>query len=188
MAKAVELRRGQAVNYENDAYLIIETEHVAKGNKRSYMQVKMRNLKTGQLIERRFRVNDELESAFLEKKEMEYLYSDGSGHVLMDLQSYDQTTISNEMMGDGAQYLKPNTAVEAVIIDGEVVGIELPHSVELKVSETPPAIKGATATNQNKDATLETGLRVKVPPFVEEGELVRVDTRSGQYIERVKGD
>ena len=112
MPRANDLRRGHAISLEGNVFMIIETEHVAKGNKRSYMQIKLRNLKTGQLIDQRFRVNDEVESAFLEKKEMEYLYSDGTGHVLMDLQTYDQQAVGDEVMGDGTQYLKPNTPVE----------------------------------------------------------------------------
>lgn len=186
MANASELRRGHAVNIDGQVFMIMDTAHVAKGNKRSFMQVKMRNLKTGQLIEQRFRVNDGVEQAFLEKKEMEYLYSDGSGHVLMDLQNYDQISVSDEIMGDGKKYLKPNTTVDVVAYEGQIVSLELPQTIDLEVVETPPVVKGATATNQNKEATLETGARIKVPPFIAPGEIVRVDTRSGEYIERAK--
>lgn len=188
MARANELRRGQAINFEGQVHMVVETEHVAKGNKRSYYQMKLRNLKTSQLVQQRFRVDDEVEAAFLERKEMEYLYSDGSGHVFMDLQSYDQLTVDDEIMGDGASYLKPNTTAEVIVYDGRIVSLELPHTVVLKVEDTPPALKGATATNQSKDATLETGCRIKVPPFIEPGEAVRVDTRTGEYVERAKSD
>lgn len=188
MTRANELRRGQAINIDGDVFLIIDTEHVAKGNKRSYYQMKLRNLKTGQLIDQRFRVTDDVESAFLERKQFEYLYSDPSGHVVMDLTTYDQVTIGDEIMGDETKYLKPNTTIDAVVHDGQIVAVDLPHTVELKVVETPPVVKGATAVNQNKDATLETGVRVKVPPFVDVDEVIRVDTRSGEYIERVKSE
>jgi len=186
MAKASDLRRGHAVNIDGQVFMVVDTEHVAKGNKRSYMQVKIRNIKTGQLLEQRYRVSDDLEDAFLEKKEMEYLYSDASGHVLMDLQTYDQMTVNSEAMGEGIKYLKPNTPVQITVCDGQVVGLELPNTVELRVVDTPPVLKGSTATNQSKDAVLETGARVKVPPFIEPGGIIRVDTRSGEYIERVK--
>ncbi|NLX04187.1 MAG: elongation factor P [Phycisphaerae bacterium] len=186
MARASEIRRGHAVIYKGNLNVIVSIQHVAKGNWRSYYQMKLRNLKSGQLVEDRFRVDEELETAFIEKKPMEYLYSDGTGHVLMDLQTYDQITMGDEIMGDGTMYLKPNTEVQVTIYEGKIIGIELPNTVDLQVTDTPPAIKGATATNQSKDATLETGVRVKVPPFVEAGEMIRVDTRTGEYIERVK--
>jgi len=188
MAKANELKRGQAVNLQGQVHMVVETEHVAKGNKRSYYQIKLRNLNTGQLVQQRFRVDDEVARAFLQRKETEYLYSHGNGHVLMDLESYDQITVDDQIMGNGTEYVKPNTPVGVVIHDGRIVAVELPHTVELKVKDTPPILKGATATNQSKDATLETGLRVKVPPFIEVGEMIRVDTRTGEYIERARPD
>jgi len=159
---------------------------VTKGNKRSYMQARLKNCKTGQLIDVRFKVDDQLEVPFVESKEYEYLYQDGSGYVLMDTSSYDQITVESEMFGEGLAYLKENMRITAQVYDGKLIGVELPHVVELEVRETPPVVKGATATNQSKEATLESGVRIRVPPFIAPGEVVRVDTRSGEYIERAK--
>jgi len=186
MIKATEIRRGLAIHHNGEVYMITDFEHVAKGNKRSYMQVQMRNVKTGQSIAERFRAADSVEPAFLDKKEMEYLYSSGTEHVLMDMENYNQITVDDSLMGEALKYLKPNTAVTVLIFDGQIAALEIPNSVELQVKDTPPSIKGATATNQLKEATLETGLKIKVPPFIEPGETVRVDTRTGEYIERVK--
>jgi len=186
MIKATEIRNGIAIKHEGEVYLIVNFQHVAKGNKRSYMQVTMRNLKTGQLIDVRFRAADSVEEAFIERKPIEYLYSQGAEHVFMHLDTYEQVSLGNDIVGNALDYLKPNTQVEATIYDGNIVSIELPTTVELQITDTPPVVKGATATNQNKDATLETGLRIKVPPFIEPGEVVKVDTRTGEYVERVK--
>jgi elongation factor P len=169
-------------------HVVVDIQHVAKGNWRSYYQIKARNLATGQLLDERFRVDDEVDIAFLERKKMEYLYSDPTGHVLMDLESFDQVAISDEVMADGKKYLKPNTEVEVTVHDGKILSVELPNTVDLKIVDTPPALKGATATNQSKDAELETGAHVKVPPFIETGEVVRVDTRTGEYLGRATAE
>jgi elongation factor P len=186
MIKATEIRRGMALNMEGTVFVVHEFQHVAKGNWRSYIQLKLRNIKTGQLIEQRIRSTDTVEESFIDKKELEYIYSQGKEHVFMDHQTYEQFPISDEIIGDIMQWLKPNTMVEVMISEGTIVSVEPPNTVDLKVTDCPPGIKGATATNQNKDATLETGARVKVPSFVEIGEMIRVDTRTGEYVERVK--
>ncbi len=186
MIKATEIRRGMAIILEGVVYVIVEFQHVAKGNWRSYIQLKIRNIRTGQLLEERIRSTDTVEEAFIEKKEMEYLYTQGSEHILMDLETYDQVPISNDLVGEGVKWLKPNTPVQVCIYEGKFVSIEVPNTVDLKIVETPPVVKGSTATNQPKDAVLETGVRVRVPGFMEIGEMVRVDTRSGEYVERVK--
>jgi elongation factor P len=131
-------------------------------------------------------VDDRIETPFVDTKPYEYLYRDGSDFVLMDQQNYDQIHVGTDVMSDADQYLKGNETVLLSIIEGQVVAAELPNVVELEITDTSPPIKGATATNQNKDAVLETGLRIKVPPFIENGEVVRVDTRSGEYVERAK--
>lgn len=186
MIKATEIRRGMALNMEGTVYVVHEFQHVAKGNWRSYIQLKLRNIKTGQLIEQRIRSTDTVEEAFIDKKELEYIYSQGKEHVFMDHSTYEQFPIDDDIIHDIMPWLKPNTMVEVMISEGSIVSVEPPNTVELQVTDTPPGIKGATATNQNKDATLETGARVKVPPFIEIGEMIRVDTRTGEYIERVK--
>lgn len=186
MIKAIELRKGRACIYENDLYLCHDSQHVTKGNKRSYMQARLKNFKTGQIIDVRFRVDDTLEVPFLETKEYEYLYHDGKHYVLMDKESFEQVSVEPELFGDALPFLKENTTISGLLYEGNIISVELPHVVELQVQDTPPVVKGATVTNQPKDATLETGVRVRVPGFIEPGEIVRIDTRSGEYIERAK--
>jgi elongation factor P len=187
MIKAMELRKGKVVSHENELYTVHTAQHVAKGNKRSYIQARLKSLRSGSLRDVRFSVDDRIETPFVDTKPYEYLYRDGGDFVLMDQQTYDQIHVAADVMSDADQYLKGNEVVTVSIIEGQVIAAELPNVVELEVTDTPPAVKGATATNQNKDAVLETGLRIKVPPFIENGELVRVDTRSGEYVERAKG-
>jgi elongation factor P len=186
MLKANELRPGKVVIFEDVLYSVKEAKHVAKGNKRSYMQLKFKNFTSGQIIDHRANVDDMFETPFVESKEYEYLYKDGTDLVLADPATYDQYPVSEEMFGDNLQFLKENVRVHANLVDGKIVDVELPHVVELEITDTPPSIKGATATNQNKEAILETGAKIKVPPFIENGEVVRVDTRTGEYMERAK--
>ncbi len=182
--KANDLRRGMGVQFNGQVWVVFSSEHVAKGNKRSYMQVELKNAKTGQLIKERMRVGDQLEEAFFERKTMEYLYSDGSGHIVMDMETYEQVQMPAELIGDKAVYLAPNISVEVASVDGQPVSVELPNTVELVVCDTPPQVKGATATNQLKDAVCEGGAKVRVPPFVENGTKIKVDTRDGEYLGR----
>ena len=186
MIKAVDLRRGIVVNYRQDIWTVVEFQHVAKGNKRSLMQVKLKSLRNGTIIDERFRVSDSLEDVFVDKRQMEYSYSTSDNHFCMDSQTYEQVPVALEVIGDGVGYLVSGTSLEIHFFDGRAVTALLPNTVDLKVADTPPAVKGATATNQNKTAKLETGITVQVPPFVENGEMVRVDTRSGEYVERVR--
>ena len=186
MIRARDMRKGKVCLYEGELYVCHDNQHVAKGNKRSYMQAKLKNLKSGQVVDVRFRVDDQLETPFVENKEFEYLYKDSTGFILMDTQTYDQVTISGDLFGEGIDYLKENTSVTAQMSDGDIIGVELPHVVDLVVKDTTPVVKGATATNQLKEAVLETGAKVRVPPFISIGEAVRVDTRTGEYLERSK--
>ncbi|MBN2447439.1 MAG: elongation factor P [Phycisphaerae bacterium] len=187
MVKASELRKGKVISYEGDLYTVHSVQHVAKGNWRSYIQTKIKSIKTGQLVDARFSVDDKVETPFVETKPFEYLYRDGDSFVAMDQNTYDQVSISAEMVGDAELYLKENEVMAVQFIDGKLVGIELPNVVELEVTDTTPVVKGATATNQSKDAALQTGLVVKVPPFIGIGDVLRIDTRSGEYLERAKG-
>jgi len=184
--KANDLRPGMAVTLDGKLYVCVQAAHVTPGNLRAFVQAKLRCLADGIIIEKRLRSTEELDEAFLDKRDMEYLYSDGSGHVLMDNQSYDQVNIPADLVGDSVNFLKPNTPLTTLIYEGNIVAIELPKVVELTVTETTPMPRGATATNQMKEAVLETGLKTRVPPFIEVGEVVRINTEDGSYIARAK--
>ena len=186
--KAQDLRNGMAINLDGELWLCVKTEHVKPGKGPAYLQAKLKNMKTGSHIEKRFRSAETFEQAILDKRDMEYLYSDGSGAVFMDNETYDQTTLDAEMVGDSLLYMKPNTTVVGMVYDGAVLNLQLPAIVELEVTDTPPGIKGATATNQLKEAVCETGLKTRVPPFIANGEIVKISTETGEYMGRVTGD
>jgi elongation factor P len=187
MIKASELKKGRVVLHEGALYTVTDVQRVSKGNWRSYLQVKLKSLKDGRILDARMSVDDRVETPFVDTKPYQYLYRDGGDFILMDEQSFDQFPVPADLMGDADQYLRGNEQVTVSFIDGKIVSVELPNTVELKVVDTPPVARGATATNQTKDAVLETGLRVRVPPFIENGELLRIDTRTGEYLERAKG-
>jgi elongation factor P len=157
---------------------------VTPGNLRGFVRVKLRNIRSGSLSDQKLRSEDSLERATLEEREMQYLYKDGDAYYFMDTSSYEQIHISSEALGDSVNYLKPEMTIQVEFYGTEPVGIELPQTVDLTVTETVPGIKGATASNQVKPATLETGLVVQVPPFINEGDVVRVSTDSGEYLSR----
>lgn len=184
MPKAIDIRKGQAVIWEGKLWTVHESTRVAKGNWRSYMQIKLKNFKTGQIVDNRFNMDEELESPHVEDRPFEYLYKDGGDFVLMDVNNYEQIHVSADLMPDADHFLKGNERCMAKLMDGTVIGVELPNTVSLAVTDAPPVVKGATATNQSKEVTLETGFKVRVPPFITNGEVVRVDTRTGEYIER----
>ena len=186
MIKAVDIRRGIAVKYQQDIWTVVDFQHVAKGNKRSLMQVKLKSLTNGTTSEERFRVSDSLEDVFLDKRQMEYSYSTGESHFCMDSQTYEQVPIPLAAIGAGVGYLVSGTSLEVYFFEGRAVNVILPNTVDLKVVEATPAVKGATATNQYKTAKLETGITAQVPSFVEVGEIIRVDTRNGEYVERAR--
>jgi len=186
MLKANELRKGKTILHNDELAVVHEINHVAKGNKRSYMQAKIKSLKTGTIHAVRYNVDDRVEIPFVESKEYEYLYQDGTNYIVMDLETYDQIPVSSDLVAETARWLKPNEKISCQIYNDQIVSFEPPIVVELEVTETPPVVKGATATNQSKDAILETGVKVRVPPFIEPGEIVRVDTRTGEYMERAK--
>jgi elongation factor P len=167
-------------------YVVVDFAHHTPGNLRAMVQTKLRNMSSGSLIDKRLRSVDQIEVPFVETKEYEYLYSSGDEHVFMDTETYDQLSFSPEILGTAMHYLLPNSKVMVKYVDNKPVSIEVPASIDLQVVDTPPALKGATATNQYKEAVLETGLKVQVPPFVSPGEKIRIDTRTGEYLERVK--
>lgn len=182
--KAIDLRRGKAINYKGGVCVIVSNEKVAKGKGQSYQTVQFRNIKTGQLFRERFRTTEELEEAFVDRKDMEYLYSDGSSHVVMDPGTYDQINVPAELIGEKKVFLTPNCVLSIAFVAGEAVLVELPNTAELEVVDTPPEVKGATATNQLKEALCDGGAKVRVPPFINNGTKIKVDTRTGEYLSR----
>ena len=185
MAGATEVRKGMVVNYDGQLNLIIGTYHHTPGNLRAVIQIKMKNLKTGTTKEIRFSSGDKLEVVIIEQVDMEYLYADGDTFVFMNQKNYEQVSLHKDLLGEDVQWMKENLVCKVSFYEGSAMSIELPASVELKVVETEPSLKGATVTNVYKPATLETGAVVPVPPFIEPGEIIRVDTREAKYLERV---
>ena len=181
---ATRLRKGMIIKLDGELYRIHDLMHVTPGNLRGFVRVKGRNLRTQTMSEQKLRSEDVVERATLEEKEMLFLYSDGDGYHFMDTESYEQIHMTAETLGDSVGFLKNEMTIRVEFYGLEPVGIELPQTVDLKVIETVPAIKGATATNQMKPATLETGVVVQVPPFVDEGDLIRVNTDTGEYLAR----
>jgi elongation factor P len=186
MIQATQLRPGMIIFYENDLFRVTAIHHLTPGNKRGFMQTKMKNLKTGIGTEKKFRSEDRLEQAMLDSRAMQYLYAEGDLHTFMDTQNYEQTSLPAEEIGDLLQFLLPNQVVEIQLYDGRPVGISLPSTVELEVVETEPSFKGATASASYKPAKLETGVTVQVPPFIQVGDKVRVDPSERTYLERIK--
>ncbi len=184
--RASDMRKGQTVKIDGKLYAIVDYQHVKLGKGGAVYQTKLKSLTDGSIQNVRLRAEETVEEAYLDKRTYEYLYSAGREHVLMDTTTYEQMSLDDDAFGDGPKYLRPNTQVQVSMYQGKLLGVTLPNTVDLEVSDTPPEIKGATATSQNKPATLETGLVVQVPPFVKIGDVIRVDTRTGEYLTRVK--
>ncbi len=184
--QATRMKKGMLIKMGNDLFRILELQHFTPGNKRGFVQSKMRNIRTNSLADHKFRAEDDVERATLDEREMQYLYRDGEQFTFMDLETYEQLPIDAALVGDAAGYMAEGSNATIAVHQGVPIGVELPASVALRIVETQPAVKGDTRTNAMKPATLETGHVVQVPLFVEEGERVKVDTRSGAYIERVK--
>jgi len=184
--RASQMQKGQTVKIDGKLYAIVDYQHVKLGKGGAVYQTKLKSLTDGSIQNVRLRSEETIEEAYLDKRTYEYLYSSGSEHVLMDTTTYDQITLDDNAFGDGAKFIKPNTQIEVSMYEGRPIIVTLPNTVELEVTETAPEIKGATATSQNKPATLETGLVVQVPPFIKVGDILRIDTRSGEYVTRVK--
>ena len=182
---ANDLRPGMVIKHEGDLFSIHKAEHRTPGNLRAFVQARMRNLRTGALIDYRFRSTDPVEKANLDEAEMQYLYSDGDSYYFMNTSNYEQIHLHKDVVEDRANYLVPDVMLKVVFFEGRPVDIELPPTVDLKVVETEPGIKGGSATNVGKPAKTETGLVVQVPPFIGEGETIRVDTADGSYKDRV---
>ena len=183
---ATQIRRGMVIVFEGQPCKVVEFRHHTPGNLRAMIQTKLRNILTGSSFEHRFRSVDTIERASLEQHDMEYLYSDGSHHHFMNTESYEQVALSDEDLGDSAQWLAAGLKIQVEFLDGAPIGVELPASLELTVTRTEPTMKGATVSNVNKPATLENGVVIQVPPFINEGDRLRVDPVEGRYIERAK--
>lgn len=183
---ATQIRRGMILLFEGNLCKVISFNHHTPGNLRAMVHAKMRNLKTGSTFEHRFRSADSIEKVSLEQHEMEYLYSDGDMHHFMNTETYEQTALSAEDLGDAAKWLMGGLMLNAEFYEGQAIGVQLPIALELTVVETEPSIKAATVSNVNKPAKLENGVTIQVPPFINEGDRLRVDPNESRYIERVK--
>jgi elongation factor P len=183
---ANDIRKGMVILFEGTPAKVMEFHHHTPGNLRAMVQTRLRNLLTGNSFEHRFRSNDTLERVTLEQHKMEYLYSDGSHHHFMNTETYEQVALTEEELGDAAQWLMPGLKIEVEFYNGTPIGVALPASMELEVVDCEPVLKGATASNSNKPATLENGVTLQVPPFIVQGERIKVNPTEAKYIERVK--
>jgi elongation factor P len=181
---ATQLRPGMIIKHNNDLHSVFSVEQRTPGNLRAFIQAKLRNLRTGAMFEHRFRSPDPIERINVDETEMEYLYNDGDGYYFMNTENYEQLHLTRDILGDAVDYLIPNLQIKVEFYDGKAVGIELPQTVELTVLETEPGLKSATASSVTKPAKTETGLVVQVPPFINEGEKIKVDTAEGVYLSR----
>ena len=184
--KATEVKNGMAVKMDGKVYIVMKYEHTKPGKGPAYMQVRMRDIESGSYVDKRFGSSDTLEATSVDRREAEYLYEDGEGYVFMDQESFDQFTLQKEFAGDSMLYIRPNGTTTVLFHEERPILIELPASVELEVTEAQPGIKGATATNQLKEAVCETGLKTRVPPFIDAGETIKVSTVDGSYQSRAK--
>jgi len=184
MIAATQLRPGMVVKFNNELHTVFSMVHRTPGNLRGFVQAKMRNIRSGSMIEHRFSSEDKVERISLDEQEMEYMYDDGDSYYFMNTENFEQMHLSKEMLGDGVWYLIPQLKVNVEFYEGKAISVELPPSVEMEVKETEPSLKGSTVSNVTKPATTETGLVVQVPPFIGNGDRIRVNTADGSYLER----
>ncbi|NLV17300.1 MAG: elongation factor P [Syntrophomonadaceae bacterium] len=184
MISVNDFKTGVTVELDGMVWQVVEFQHVKPGKGAAFVRSKLRNVKTGASVEKTFRGGEKVPRARLDKSEMQYLYGGGNEYFFMDNSTYEQVAISPEQLGDGLKWLKENMNIQVVMFRGEIIGLELPNFVELEVVDTEPGIKGDTASGATKQATLETGAKVQVPLFVNVGDVLRIDTRTGQYMER----
>ncbi len=177
---------GMVIRYNNDLYTVTEFHHVSPGNWRAFVRVRLKNLKTGRVMEQRFRAGEEIEAVRVEHQNWQFLYIDGDDYVFMNTETFDQQPIPKDMLGDAIQFLKEQDIVEMLVDGDNIIAVELPNFLELTVESAEPCVRGDTANNVTKPATLETGTVINVPLFVNPGDKIRIDTRTGQYVERVK--
>lgn len=186
MINATQIRKGMVIVVNEEIYKVLETSHITPGKGQALMQTKLRKLKDQTLHDIRFRSKDKVEQAYLETLEMEYLYQEGTYYVFMNLETYEQIKLSEDIIGNAVQYLIPNVVFSIETHNGKPVGVSPPMTIALKVIETAPFLKGATQAAGNKPAKLETGLTVNVPQFIKEGDILKIDTREDKYLERIK--
>ncbi len=184
MISVNDFKTGITVELDGAAYQVVDFQHVKPGKGAAFVRAKLKNVQTGGTVEKTFRGGERISKAHVERREMQYLYNDGQDYVCMDNENYEQISISKSQIGDGVKWLLENMNIQVLVFNGNIIGLELPNFVELQVSETEPGVKGDTATGATKNATLETGAVVQVPLFIEEGDRLRIDTRTGQYMER----
>ena len=184
MISTNDFHTGLTIELDGEVYSIIEFQHVKPGKGAAFVRSRLKNVRSGSTTEKTFRAGEKMSRAIIERKEMEYLYNNGEEYILMDTESYEQLSLSAQQLGESTRYMKENMRLTMMVYKEESIGIELPHSVELTVVETDPGHKGDTASGGSKPAKLETGLVVQVPFFVNEGDVLRIDTRSGAYLER----
>ncbi|MDP9381108.1 MAG: elongation factor P [Chloroflexota bacterium] len=185
MISTGDLRKGNTIVVDNELVKVLDFQHVKMGRGSAFVRVQMRNLRTGATTERTFQAGSRFEQARLERRTVQYLYQDGDNYVFMDTETYEQPTLSAQLLGDAVRYLKEGMNIDLLLYGDEPIDVEIPTSVELRVERSDPGLRGDTAAGASKPATLETGMTVQVPLFVNEGDVIRVDTRTGAYIERV---
>ena len=186
MATTSEFRPGLTIRIDGELWTVVEFQHVNPGNWRAFVRVKMNSLRSGKVVETRFRAGEAIDIVRIETKEYAYLYHDGSGFVFMDNETFDQISVDAKVVGESSAYLKENETVEIVFNGDDIIALEIPDTVSLRVVETVPGVRGDTATGAQKPAKVETGAMVNVPLFINEGDMIKVDTRTGDYLERVK--
>lgn len=186
MIDATQIRKGMIIVMDGTLWRVMEMQLITPGRWKAMVQTKLRNIQLGSQTEHRFRSEERLEQAHFEDLEMEFLYEQGGEYVFMNLENYEQVSLSAEAIGDAIKYLKPNTVIEVEMYEGKPVGVKLPNSMDLKVVNTEPRLQGATKTSLYKPAVLETGAVVQVPEFIKEGDVIRIDTRDDKYLERTK--
>lgn len=185
MISTNDLRTGVTIEIDGEVFTVVDFQHVKPGKGAAFVRTKIKNIKTGQVFEKTFRAGEKLKRAMIERKNMQYLYSSGDTYYFMDTGTFEQIPIAEEIIGESIKYLKDNMEVMVLFYEGMTIGIELPTFVELEVTETEPGFKGDTASGGDKPATLETGAVVQVPLFINKGDVIKVDTRTGEYLSRV---
>ena len=184
MISAIDLRKGLVIRIDGELYTVSSYNHVTPGKGRAHMQVSIKNLKQGNVTQKRYRPSDKVEDVFLDHRDMEYLYQEGDNYCFMDTENYEQVFLSKDVLGDAMSYISPNAKVSVSLHENNAIGVELPSSVTLKIIETDPGTKGDTVTNVFKPAKLETGYVTKVPLFINTGEIIKIDTRTGEFMGR----
>jgi elongation factor P len=184
MISTNDFKTGMTIELDGDVVMVVDFQHVKPGKGAAFVRAKLKNVRTGSVVERTFNAGEKVSKAHIERREMQYLYNDGEAFNLMDNQSYEQITVTKDQLGDAAKFMKENTSVYVVQYQNSVIGVELPNFVELEVVETAPSIKGDTASGGSKPAVMETGAVVQVPFFIEVGDILQIDTRTGSYLKR----